>query len=286
MYLVNHDYLSELIKDIENDKKNLKRHFSNSDDLIFALKELQIVIGMKKLKNQVVQQIKTYIASKIKNIYNEKDRKHCLLCGPPGCGKTTVGKILCKIWVAIGFLGDRRKTNSKVTSFNKLQDEIIRKQRTEIREYKDKLRGSLQCLNSLGRITTICKRNMNTVLTLKKNTANPPPSYDEIMKDTAGMMRIVEDNIKKAENLNRPVDSNFKGMGIEGDSKLQKTKNEGDVPFYVYNKNDVVSRYVGDTAHMCTKAMTDALYGVAYFDEATISVMIIMEWVINTVKKH
>ena len=29
-----------------------------------------------------------------------------------------------------------------------------------------------------------------------------------------------------------------------------------------------VSRYVGDTAHRCTKAMNDALDGVAYFDEA------------------
>ena len=37
----------------------------------------------------------------IENIYSEKDRKHCLLCGPPGCGKTTVAKILCKICAKI-----------------------------------------------------------------------------------------------------------------------------------------------------------------------------------------
>jgi len=60
----------------------------------------------------------------------------------------------------------------------------------------------------------------------------------------------------------------MQGFGIENDASLIDTKDSSDLPFYTYNRNDVVSRYVGDTAHRCTKAMTEALDGVAYFDEA------------------
>ena len=57
-------------------------------------------------------------------------------------------------------------------------------------------------------------------------------------------------------------------MEVEIDKEMQKTSDNVDLPFYVYNRNDVISRYVGDTAHRATKAMNDALGGVAYFDEA------------------
>ena len=60
----------------------------------------------------------------------------------------------------------------------------------------------------------------------------------------------------------------FKGFGIEYDKTLATSKDSDDLPFYVYKRNDVVSRYVGDTAHRCTLAMDKALNGVAYFDEA------------------
>ena len=258
--------LDQFIQDVKNPEKHLKKHFNNADKLISALVELNDVIGMRKVKSQIVKQIKTFISAKVKGTYNQKDRKHCLLCGPPGCGKTTVGKILCKIWIAMGFLGENKKTNSKSESFNKLQDEIIRKQRMEIKEYKDKVRGSLQCLQNIGRINTLCKRTLNNSITIK-NSSNVPLA-DDIIRDVSGMAKILEESTTTVEKLNRPVQQDYRGMGIENDPNLQSTKESTDLPFYVYNRNDVVSRYVGDTSHRCTKAMTDALYGVVYFDEA------------------
>ena len=75
--------LKDLIDDIKNDNKNLKRHFSSPEDLIKALSELQSVIGMKKLKNQVVQQIKTFIASKICLLYTSPSPRDGLLSRMP-----------------------------------------------------------------------------------------------------------------------------------------------------------------------------------------------------------
>ena len=58
---------------------------------------------MRKIKSQIVKQIKTFISAKSQGLYKDKDRKHCLLCGPPGCGKTMVAKILVQDLDCYGF---------------------------------------------------------------------------------------------------------------------------------------------------------------------------------------
>lgn len=258
--------LTEFIVDLEKPDSKLKTYFSNNNNLVASLKELDNVIGMRKVKSQILKQIKTFISSKAKGTYKDTDRKHCLLLGPPGCGKTTVGKILCKIWISIGFIGKDGKTNKKSNSFNKLQDDIIRKQKVEIKEYKEKVRTSLQTMNNMGRVTTLCKRTLNNVISIKKT--EPNTELNTILPDITSMIKIIEESTKTIEQLNIHKTHDYKGMGIENDQYLQQSKAPIDLPFYVYNRNDVVSRYVGDTTHRCTKAMTDALDGVAYFDEA------------------
>ena len=103
--------IENLIIDLEKKDNKINTYFSNHKDLIVALKKLNNVIGMHKVKSQIVKQIKTFISSKAKGIYRETDRKHCLLLGSPGTGKTTVGKILCEIWIAIGFIGGGSSCN-------------------------------------------------------------------------------------------------------------------------------------------------------------------------------
>ena len=103
--------------DIINNKKEL---FQDYDNLIISLKKLDSVIGMEKLKLQVFKQIKTFIDKKDEGDY----KNHCLLTGPPGCDKTTIGKILCEIWIAIGFI---KKNKDKDNNFNQLRDELIEK---------------------------------------------------------------------------------------------------------------------------------------------------------------
>jgi energy-coupling factor transporter ATP-binding protein EcfA2 len=257
--------LKEFIIELQKKDSKIASHFTNKQDLINSLEELDDVIGMRKIKSQIVKQIKTFVSAKVKGFYKEKDRKHCLLCGPPGCGKTTVAKILCKIWIAMGFLSGTGG-NKKVNSFNKLQDEIIRKQKTEIKEYKDKLRLCTKVVMNLGRVSTVCKRSLSNIVSIKDSV--PQNTYRELFNDLTGSNNIIEDSNKLVTELNTVKAQAFNGMEVEIDKEMEKTQDDVDLPFYVYNRNDVVSRYVGDTSHRCTKAMNDALGGVAYFDEA------------------
>lgn len=259
--------INGFINDLEKSPK-LKEYFSEVDKLINSLKKLDNVIGMKKVKLQVVKQIKTFISTKAKGIYKETDRKHCLLLGPPGCGKTTVGKILCEIWVSIGFIGRKEgNCNSKVNSFSKIQDELIRSQRQEIKDLKDKIRMCSGHMSKINRLPVVNKRIINNLIRIKEAT-NDQETVNITIRDLSSANKIIgqtNDIIKKIITQKNPL---YNGFGLDADSSMSEHKQEDNVPFHAYNRDDLVSRYVGDTAHRCKKAMDDALEGVAYIDEA------------------
>ena len=258
------DELGIFIKELENKDNRLASNFQDKNMLISSLKELHGVIGMRKVKSQIVKQIKTFISAKTQGLYKDKDRKHCLLCGPPGCGKTMVAKILCKIWIAMGFISGTGGSK-KVKSFNQLQDEMIRKQKKDINEYRKKMALANKIVMNLGRVSTISRRTLSNTVNCKDNI--PSRIYQEMFNDLTGANAIVEESNKIVAELNTTRVESYKGMEVEIEKEMEVTKEDVDLPFYVYNRNDVISRYVGDTVHRCTKAMNDALGGVAYFDE-------------------
>lgn len=261
--------LIEFIADLEHSNSNIKQYFVDPDMLASALKELRDMIGMLKLKKQILRQIKTFLSQKKRGKYKQDDMKHCLLLGPPGCGKTMVGKILCKVWISMGFIGREGKLNRKVSSFNKAQDELVRVQRQDIRDKEDKIKSCIAYVNNLNRVATTNKKIIHNIIKLKSQL--PPsvtPILDELYCDASASNNIIDQNGKLIKKLMEKKQQVFKGFGIEYDKTLASTKDSDDLPFYVYKRNDVVSRYVGDTAHRCTLAMDKALDGVAYFDEA------------------
>lgn len=69
--------------------------------LIPALEELNGMIGMKKVKHDIVDHIIFYL-QKLDN--KNKDMLHTVIEGPPGVGKTELGKILGKIYLGMGIL--------------------------------------------------------------------------------------------------------------------------------------------------------------------------------------
>ena len=197
-------------------------------------------------------------------IYRDKDRKHCLLCGPPGCGKTTVGKVLCKIWVGLGFINNK-KVNKTVTSFNKLQDELVRSQKEEIMDYKKKNKLCITNMLEMNKIIPLNNKILSDIISNKNSI--PSHDYNNIFKNLTQINKIIEGSDKKLKEILQPKSSGISSIKITEEG-LVDSKEDFSLPFYSYNRNDVVSRYVGDTTHRTTKAMTNALDGVAYFAEA------------------
>jgi DNA polymerase III delta prime subunit len=254
--------IKEFLDDFDTNT-SLRGYFGKPDLLKAALIELDNMIGMGQIKIQVVKQIKTLVASKARGIYKDMDRKHCLLLGPPGCGKTTVCKILCKIWIGMGFIA-QNQTKVKVKGFSKLQDELIRRQKTELKEYKDKLDAASKCVLNVSKVSNICKRSLGVVVKNKDNIATK--EYNDLYKNLSGSASVIDQSFEIVKKLLDKKTKQDYNMSIE--TEMENSTKDPDLPFYMYNRNDVVSRYVGDTSHRTTKAMNDALDGVAYFDEA------------------
>lgn len=66
--------------------------------------ELKNMIGMKKLKNSIVDQILYFIQNFHKLSPNSNDFMHTVIYGPPGTGKTETAKIIGKIFSKLGIL--------------------------------------------------------------------------------------------------------------------------------------------------------------------------------------
>ena len=77
------------------------------------LEELNNMIGMKDLKNNIVDQILYFIQNLHKNKNSSGDFLHTVIYGPPGTGKTEIAKIMGKIYSKLGILS--KGTFKKVT---------------------------------------------------------------------------------------------------------------------------------------------------------------------------
>ncbi len=73
------------------------------------LEELNNLIGMHQLKEKIIAQVLFYCQNlhniqSSKSFDDEGDLMHTVIQGPPGCGKTTVAKILGRIYLHLGIL--------------------------------------------------------------------------------------------------------------------------------------------------------------------------------------
>lgn len=81
--------------DYINNKK-----FKKLYNLIPCLKELNNIIGMNDVKETIFKNICYFIHS----LGNNNEMNHVMISGPPGVGKTTIAKIIGKIYLELGFL--------------------------------------------------------------------------------------------------------------------------------------------------------------------------------------
>ena len=78
------------------------------------LLELEEMIGLEKVKRSILDLIMHFLQNKHQK---NKDYLHMVVCGPPGCGKTTFCRILGKILSKLGILPNDTFTIVKRTDF-------------------------------------------------------------------------------------------------------------------------------------------------------------------------
>jgi SpoVK/Ycf46/Vps4 family AAA+-type ATPase len=102
--------LTDLIDTCKKYKRRKKRtrnedsmsYNSDMEQLICCLEPLEKLhdlIGMEDIKKNIIDQLLFYAQD-----LNTKEMMHICLTGPPGVGKTTVGKILAELYCSLGFL--------------------------------------------------------------------------------------------------------------------------------------------------------------------------------------
>ena len=82
-------------------------------DIKTPLEDLNKMVGMKSLKNNIVDQILYFVQELHKNKNTSGDFMHTVIYGPPGTGKTEIAKIMGRIYSKIGVLS--KGTFKKVT---------------------------------------------------------------------------------------------------------------------------------------------------------------------------
>ena len=82
--------------------------FGESPDIEEALAELDGMIGLEPVKDQVrsiVAQLRVAKLREEQGLANQPPMRHFVFTGPPGTGKTTVARVLGRVFSALGLLG-------------------------------------------------------------------------------------------------------------------------------------------------------------------------------------
>jgi len=124
--------------DTLDDLINLAKQYDPSKDyninlkklnkILLVLEKLKGVIGMKSVKDSIVGQIIFFL-----NEFNNQDMLHTVIQGPPGVGKTTLGKIIGELYYKMDILKPvEKKPPSKKRRGMSLQELL----NLEIEEYQ------------------------------------------------------------------------------------------------------------------------------------------------------
>ena len=151
--------LIETLKNLLETKNKLSEVIKNPKLLLEGLTELKNMIEMDTIKLTVVEQVKLLITNKSINADNSH-MLHCVLSGKPGQGKTTVARILAKIWISL----DMIKKSSK--SSNKTYVELLEK---SVIDSDYKINKIIKGLNTQSVIVKELNKNVKNVKKLSRD---------------------------------------------------------------------------------------------------------------------
>lgn len=264
------DYLHVL----KYEESDLLSGIKDIDKLINALIELDDMVEMYKAKKYIVMQIKHLIVSKRQAMGSNSFDGHLLhtvVNGPPGCGKTHLGKILGKIWLAIGIIStdsDRKMgkcENEEHLIFLKdymlLLSEIRGLYENQI-NMKARLHASYSHLSSIDTNIRTLQDNY-----LKVNSSISRKNNNRMSKTFSLVMKQLAD----AKCISKPQTDIYYDQRAKFLERIKKTEEKGQnetLPVKIVTRADFVANFMGQTADKTRKLLESNLGGIIIIDEA------------------
>lgn len=147
------DDLITTLNDLYKTNNNLATVIKNPVLLIQGLTELRNMIEMNNIKLTIVEQVKLLITNKSMNYIDNSHMLHCVISGNPGVGKTSVARILAKIWISLDMIKKPTK-KAEPNHVDLLEKSII--------EYDYKLDKIISGLKTQKKIIDELKPNIST----------------------------------------------------------------------------------------------------------------------------
>ena len=199
--------------------------------LIEGLNDLKKMIEMVNIKISIVEQIKLLITNKARN-KNEAHMLHTVITGFPGSGKTSVARILAKIWISLDMIKMPVKKPDEKTYIDSLEKAVI--------AYDYKLNKLNHGVEKQIELINKIKVGVNNY----KNKGN---------KDYYKLLTHIRDarfNLEKM--LDIPI--------IE--------KQQEEFKFTVASRDTLIAGYLGQSAIKTKAVLEKAAGGVLFIDEA------------------
>ena len=198
--------------------------------LIEGLNELKKMIEMKEIKLMIIEQIKLLMTNKARNGGSDNHMIHCCISGFPGSGKTTIAKILAKIWISLDMI--KKPTKKIDNTYTELLEKEIIKYDYQLNQMNKGLEKQVELINKIK----------TGVIQLK----NGRKDYSKVLM-----------NVRDAKyNLEKLV------------LKPEIVEKEEEVKFTVATRADLVAGYLGQSAIKTRNVLNGACGGVLLIDEA------------------
>lgn len=186
----------ERLEYLNTTNSDLVKRIRSYTTLIEALRELDALIEMTRAKESVCLQLE-YILLKlslgnVESIFDDQ-MLHTVISGPPGVGKTQLGKALSKIWHALGLLKGTPKSSKKGSEdYGKLEKRLTDTNTrlvTVLRSNFSIIDGLVANKNVDESVVGLCAVQEYLLTTIKENTIERDP--DSVKSDEPVPFRIV-----------------------------------------------------------------------------------------------